>query len=142
MELIATNIRIPVRHDKVLKAITTTAGHRGWWAENCDIGRAVGEEAVYRFDSVEVACRIDRIDDRGIELTCVRNENFPDIPEEPERVLRDRARRAVRLEEAVSDDPDYRRPTATPNTGSGDWSSATRSAPRCFKVLHQRFKRG
>ncbi len=44
MELIAANIRIPVKHDEALKAITTTAGHRGWWAENCDVGRAVREE--------------------------------------------------------------------------------------------------
>ena len=74
MELIATNVRIAAAPEKVIEAITTTAGHRGWWARDCEVGRAAGEEAVFRFDANEVAFRIDRVDRRGIEMTCVREK--------------------------------------------------------------------
>lgn len=78
MELVATSIRIPVPHRTVLQAITTTAGHRGWWVDDCDVGSSAGEQAVYRFGALEVAFRIDRMDARGIEMTCVSSPNFPD----------------------------------------------------------------
>lgn len=78
MNAITVRNRIPVSHDKVLAALTTTAGHRGFWARDCKVGRAVGDEATYRFDSIEVVFRIDRIDERGLVMTCVREENCPE----------------------------------------------------------------
>jgi hypothetical protein len=70
--------RIRAPHRTVLQAITTTAGHRGWWADDCDVGSSAGAEAVYRFGALEVVFRIDLTDSRGIEMTCVRTPNFPD----------------------------------------------------------------
>jgi methyltransferase (TIGR00027 family) len=78
VELIAQDIHIDASPESVLEAITTTAGFRGWWTD-CDVGRAAGEEAVFRFDPPrEVVFRIDRMDGRGIELTCIRNVNQAD----------------------------------------------------------------
>jgi uncharacterized protein YndB with AHSA1/START domain len=78
MELITTSVRIPAPHDKVLRAITTSEGHGGWWVTDCDVGRAAGEDAVYRFDGVPVVFRIDRVDGRGLEMTCTRCPIFAD----------------------------------------------------------------
>jgi hypothetical protein len=109
MELIVCSTRIAAKHSEVLEAITTTAGHRGWWASDCDVGRAVGEHAVYRFDGVEVTLRIDRLDTRGIAMTCISNRKFSDwqgtqltiraVPDGERRAVRrprSRARRCAR----------------------------------------------
>jgi methyltransferase (TIGR00027 family) len=77
MELIAHHVHVSVAPGKVVEAVTTAAGFRGWWTD-CDMGR-VGEEAVFRFDPPrEVVFLIDRIDTRGIEMTCIRNTNQED----------------------------------------------------------------
>ena len=78
MELISRSVRIPVNQKTVLAAITTTQGFRAWWVRDCEVGRAAGEEAVFRMADIEVMFRIDRLDVRGIEMTCVRSEKFPD----------------------------------------------------------------
>ena len=78
MNLIANTIRIAAEQSKVLEAITTTAGHRGWWSQDCEVGAGAGEEAVFRFDAIEVVFRIDRVDGRGLEMTCVGERNQPD----------------------------------------------------------------
>jgi hypothetical protein len=62
---------------KVIEAITTTAGYRQWWTDDCAIGHKAGDGALFRFAGIEVAFRIDRVDARGIEMTCVRNRNYP-----------------------------------------------------------------
>jgi methyltransferase (TIGR00027 family) len=78
MEFIAHHVHIAARPEAVVEAITTEAGLRGWWTD-CEVGRAPGEEAVFRFDPPrQVVFRIDRIDARGIEMTCVRNTSQPD----------------------------------------------------------------
>ena len=71
-EFIATQVRIESAPHKALEAVTTTAGHKAWWTPDCEVGRKVGDEAAFRFDSREVVFRIDRLDAHGIELTCVR----------------------------------------------------------------------
>ena len=78
MNLIANTIRIAAEQSRVLEAITTTAGHRGWWTSDCQVGARAGDEAVFRFDAIEVVFRIDRVDGRGIEMTCVGERNQPD----------------------------------------------------------------
>ena len=78
MEFLAARIHIPAPHAKVLAAITTTEGMRGWWALDCKLGERAGQEAVFHFDEREVVFRIDRIDQQGIELTCIRNVGQPD----------------------------------------------------------------
>jgi uncharacterized protein YndB with AHSA1/START domain len=78
MELINRSVRISAPHKQVLAAITTTAGFRAWWAPDCDVGRAAGEPAVFRFRDIEVVFRIDRLDARGLEMTCVRAASFAD----------------------------------------------------------------
>ena len=78
MELISRSVRIPVNQKRVLDAITTTEGFRAWWVRDCEVGRAAGEEAVFRMADIEVMFRIDRLDARGIEMTCLRSTNFPD----------------------------------------------------------------
>jgi hypothetical protein len=77
MELIAARVRIAADPTKVLQAVTTSAGVCGWWTEG-EIGTAVGDEALLRFDSGEVVFVIDRLDSRGIELTCLRAEGQRD----------------------------------------------------------------
>lgn len=78
MPAITARTHIPVSPDKVVTALTTTAGHRAFWARDCELGRATGGEAVYRFDAIEVVFRIDRIDGRGLVMTCVRHKNCPE----------------------------------------------------------------
>jgi uncharacterized protein YndB with AHSA1/START domain len=78
MELISRSVRIPVNQKRVFDAITTTEGFRAWWVRDCEVGRAAGEEAVFRMADIEVVFRIDRLDARGIEMTCLRSTNFPD----------------------------------------------------------------
>lgn len=78
MHCITTNVHVQAPINKVLASITTTTGHRGWWWDDCEVGKAAGEEAVYRANGLEVVFRIDRLDDRGIEMTCVRNKNCPE----------------------------------------------------------------
>jgi uncharacterized protein YndB with AHSA1/START domain len=78
MELISRSVRIPVNQKRVLDAITTTEGFRAWWVRDCEVRRAAGEEAVFRMADIEVMFRIDRLDARGIEMTCLRSTNFPD----------------------------------------------------------------
>lgn len=75
MELITKNVRVRAPQHEVLQAITTTQGHRGWWFGDCDVGKAAGEEATYRGDGFEVVFRIERLDERGIEMTCTREKN-------------------------------------------------------------------
>jgi uncharacterized protein YndB with AHSA1/START domain len=77
MELIAKTIQVAAEPPRVIEAVTTTAGLRSWWTD-CDVGRASGEEAVFRFDERRAVFRIDRIDRLGIEMTCVRQEGQPD----------------------------------------------------------------
>jgi uncharacterized protein YndB with AHSA1/START domain len=76
MEFIAGHIGVAAKVPKVLKAITTTAGFRGWWTE-CDVGRSPGESAWFRFGQKEAVFSIDRLDGRGIELICRRGD-FPE----------------------------------------------------------------
>jgi uncharacterized protein YndB with AHSA1/START domain len=76
LDFIAKHIQIQAEVSKVLDAVTTTGGLRAWWTD-CDVGRA-GEEATFRFGGRQVVFRVDRIDAKGIELTCVQQTGQPD----------------------------------------------------------------
>lgn len=72
-----TDIQAPVA--KVRAAITTTDGHRGWWTPDCEVGARPGAAARFSFaGTMEVRFRIDRLDDRGIAMTCVGETDNPD----------------------------------------------------------------
>jgi uncharacterized protein YndB with AHSA1/START domain len=60
-------------------AITTEAGYRAWWTQDCDYD---GKQATFRFTRASgtraVTLRIDRADARGIAMTCTSQQNNPD----------------------------------------------------------------
>lgn len=86
MEKIETSIDIAAPAADVYRALTTTAGHRGWWTSDCEVGGEVGQESVFRFDRMtegpghtEMRFRIDRLDaDRSVAWTCVGQRNNQD----------------------------------------------------------------
>jgi uncharacterized protein YndB with AHSA1/START domain len=86
MESIASTIEVAAAPSKIYEAVTTTAGERAWWTNDCEVGARVGEEAVFRFNpmgggggTMEVCFRIDKLErDRSVEWTCVRQVNNPD----------------------------------------------------------------
>ena len=77
-----TDIAAPLA--TVREAITTTAGHRGWWTLDCEVGAHAGERARFRFARAnttrEIRFHIDRIDDHGIAMTCDGADNNPEWP--------------------------------------------------------------
>jgi len=78
METIANTTEINAPLAKVREAITTTAGHRGWWTLDADIGARAGDTARVRFEKappMALTFRIDRVDDHGLVWTCTGHEN-------------------------------------------------------------------
>lgn len=69
---VADDVEIAAAPDRVLTALTTAEGVRGWWTQDCDIGP---REHTYRFRIDGVASadtfRVDRQDERGLVLTGV-----------------------------------------------------------------------
>jgi len=86
MEKIETSIEIHAAAAAIYRALTTLEGQRGWWTSDCEVGDAVGQESVFRFDPMgeahghmEMRFRIDRLDaDRTVAWTCVGQRNNPD----------------------------------------------------------------
>jgi uncharacterized protein YndB with AHSA1/START domain len=86
MEKIETGIEVAAPAAALYRALTTTEGHRGWWTDDCEVGGAVGQESVFRFDPmgggsghVEMRFRIDRLEpDRAVAWTCVGQRNNED----------------------------------------------------------------
>ena len=55
----------------VYAALTTPAGLRGWWTEDCDIAIAVGGTHHFRFARTRKAMRVERLDaDREVRWIC------------------------------------------------------------------------
>ena len=44
--------------------------------EHCEVADGPGKLSLFRFDTNEAAFRIDPLDDRGIEITWVRNKDY------------------------------------------------------------------
>jgi uncharacterized protein YndB with AHSA1/START domain len=86
MESITTSVDIAAAPARIYEAITTTAGQRGWWTTDCEVGNAVGDEAVFRFNpmgggggTMEVRFRIDRLaPGEAVEWTCIGQQNNPE----------------------------------------------------------------
>jgi uncharacterized protein YndB with AHSA1/START domain len=86
MEKIETSIEIDAPAADVYRALTTTAGHRGWWTSDCEVASEVGQVSVDRFDRMtegpghtEMRFRIDRLDpDRAVAWTCTGERNNQD----------------------------------------------------------------
>ncbi|HVV81581.1 MAG TPA: SRPBCC domain-containing protein [Kofleriaceae bacterium] len=61
---------------RVLAALTTAEGVRGWWTQDCEIGP---REHTYAFSAggprASATFRVDRADEGGVTLTCVREVN-------------------------------------------------------------------
>lgn len=57
--------------DTVYAALTTAAGLRGWWTENCDVDTAVGGQLHFRFGQTRKTLRIDSlVPAREVIWTC------------------------------------------------------------------------
>ncbi len=85
MEKIETSIEIDAAPAAIYRALTTPEGQRGWWTSDCEIGNAVGQESVVRFDPMgegghhEMRFRIDRLEpDRAVAWTCIGGRNNSD----------------------------------------------------------------
>lgn len=46
----------------IYEALTTTAGLRGWWTRDCEVGAAVGESIELRFERTFKSLRIERLE--------------------------------------------------------------------------------
>lgn len=81
MYSIENQIQIAATPARALVALTTSDGLRGWWTANtdCDVAR---REATFRFerqaDTMAATFRIDRADERGVAMTCIREQNNAD----------------------------------------------------------------
>lgn len=64
----------------VYRAVASEAGHRAWWAMDCDVGDAMGSTCEMRFNKngslVLMKFRIDALhEDRCVRWTCTDNDN-------------------------------------------------------------------
>ena len=75
--------RIPIdaRPEKVLPIVSTTAGLKSWWTDDCEAEPRVGFVDVFRFDggAVEFHFRVDEIGPGHVAWTCV---DAPKVPPE------------------------------------------------------------
>ncbi len=86
METINATVDIKGTPAKIFEALTTTAGHRGWWTSDCEVGRKVGDEAVFRFNPMaggpgvmEVRFRVDALAaNEAAEFVCIGQQNNPE----------------------------------------------------------------
>jgi uncharacterized protein YndB with AHSA1/START domain len=86
MESITTAVDITASPAKIYEALTTTAGQRGWWTTDCEVGSKVGDEAVFRFNpmaggtgTIEMRFRIDAlVPGEKVEWTCIGEKNNPE----------------------------------------------------------------
>jgi uncharacterized protein YndB with AHSA1/START domain len=86
MESINTTVDIAAAPAKIYEALTTTAGIKGWWTNDCQVGSQTGEEAAFRFNPMgsgggmmEVRFRLDRLaPGEAVQWTCIGQQNNPD----------------------------------------------------------------
>jgi uncharacterized protein YndB with AHSA1/START domain len=74
-----TEIQAPV--SRVLAALTTKEGVKGWWTDDCDCNSET-REATFRFakpqGTMAVTFKLDRADETGVVMTCIREQNNAD----------------------------------------------------------------
>lgn len=81
METIVQSTEISASPGKVYEAIKTTEGNRGWWTRDCEVGQAVGDRAVFRFDAGKTVMkfRVDALEPGHlVEWTCTGHEGNPE----------------------------------------------------------------
>jgi uncharacterized protein YndB with AHSA1/START domain len=86
MESINNKVEINAAPTKIYEALTTTAGNKGWWTNDCEVGKKVGDQAAFRFNpmgggggTMEVRFRIDTLaPGEAVQWTCIGQENNPD----------------------------------------------------------------
>lgn len=60
----------------VYDALTTEQGIKGWWTPDCEVGSAVGDKSVFRFDDMVDVMRIDAlIPGREVRWHVVQQDN-------------------------------------------------------------------
>jgi hypothetical protein len=79
MHTIENTIEITAPTHRIVEALTTQAGLRGWFAETAVFD---GTHARFTFARPEitrtVSFRVDRCDERGVVMTCTAEENNPE----------------------------------------------------------------
>jgi uncharacterized protein YndB with AHSA1/START domain len=79
MHTIENTIEVSAPAAKIIAAVTTEAGFRGWWS---DAATYDGKTAVFPFkkpgNTMIATFEVDRADDRGVVLTCTAEDNNPD----------------------------------------------------------------
>jgi uncharacterized protein YndB with AHSA1/START domain len=76
MYTIQTSIEVAAPLDTLHTAITTADGFRAWLAEDTQVDAA--GRYTFSFGPRAVTFALDRTDDRGIAMTCVREQDNPD----------------------------------------------------------------
>jgi len=81
MFTIENSIQISAPANRVLEALTTKAGIRGWWTTDVDCDLEA-REATFRFEKqagvMAVTFRLDAADDKRVAMTCIRETNNAD----------------------------------------------------------------
>ncbi len=71
MESYRLSLLIQARPAAVYAALTTEAGLRGWWTQDCDVGHAQGDTHRVRFGPHHKDLRVDRLEpDRLVRWHC------------------------------------------------------------------------
>jgi uncharacterized protein YndB with AHSA1/START domain len=77
MHTIENSTLITTTPARVLTALTTKEGIRGWWTTDCDAD-CEKHEATFRFDKQDgetaSTFRLDSADERGVAMTCIRHD--------------------------------------------------------------------
>jgi uncharacterized protein YndB with AHSA1/START domain len=81
MHTIEDRIRITATPSRVVEALTTKEGIRGWWTTDVDCD-SEKREATFRFEKqsevMTATFRLDSADERGVAMTCVHTTNNGD----------------------------------------------------------------
>ncbi|TPV94891.1 MAG: hypothetical protein B7733_12715 [Myxococcales bacterium FL481] len=80
MEDLEYSFRTPASAASLFDAVSTEAGHRAWWAMDCDVGATVGAPCVMRFNKdgtlVTMKFRVDElVNNERVRWTCTDNDN-------------------------------------------------------------------
>ena len=79
MHTIENTIDIAAPTHRIVEALTTEAGYRGWFTDTATFD---GKQATFTFARPEVTrsqtFRVDRSDAGGVEMTCTSERNNPD----------------------------------------------------------------
>jgi uncharacterized protein YndB with AHSA1/START domain len=79
MYTIENTIEIAAPAHRIIEALTTEAGYRGWWTDEATYdGKAARFPFRNRDGARIVTFRVDQADARGVVMTCTAQEDNPD----------------------------------------------------------------